>query len=719
MIDKEAFLSVHEDVVKEFLTRSDQDIYKQLFEFSQQGLAIVSPSGTLIKMNQKFCDILGCSEHVKVQDDYESSIQIEDLRLDQKELLPLFLGEIDSYKIEKELHSLLWISIHASILPFENVRFILLTIEDITSRKDYELRLNQELQFYNSFQVYNNLPIMSCDLEGNIVFANTASGIKLGYRKEELLHQSLKKMIVQQDIMNDLENKNIKLDGKPYTYVRELDIICKNEEILKIEMKFIPIFVDNKLEGIHVIFWEAKEYRNALHLIHHHNGLLFKYKKIEEKFVFSACAGSLTTRMNINPKKIIGRTLNDFLKGKELKRVENYYRQAWESGKVVSFEGIYLENTYYLVTLKPVLENNEVIEVVGTFTELTNLNHSQLRYQTILNNSIVGIFLYQDEKFNFVNSRLCEMYGYSQKEMINQNILDLFVQEERDKISTNLQKLKIGFINKLEMNSKGVHKNNSIINLKVQYSIIEFQEEPLIIGIINDVTEKKLQKMTKQSIVTQLAAGFAHEIRNPLTTLKGFVRMLELNSQSADESKRYIKIMNGELERIQVITDKFLSLAKPMVVNLEKQDLHEIIHDVISNMSQLFKDHNIDIKLKVATNLTYIRGDEELLKKTFRHIIRNSIEAMPDGGEIVVKIKSICNKLIVCVIDQGIGITSERLAKLGEPFYTTKEKGTGLGLMMCYKILEAHHGKIHISSRVNKGTTVEVYLPDMEGIYLN
>ncbi|NDI34523.1 PAS domain-containing sensor histidine kinase [Chengkuizengella sediminis] len=720
MLDKKAFLSKQDDVVQKFLTRADLSIYKQLFETSVHGLAIVSPSGSCIKINHKFLEILGYPEQ-NFHEPIESSFHIKDLQLNKQELEPLIYGKVDNYKVEKKLTSLLWISIDASIFLYEEFPFIFLSIENITSRKVNERKIKEELEFFKSFQIYNNLPIISCDLNGHIVFSNPAVGIKLGYRKEELLNQPLTNFMLQQNINDYIKKHKVILDGEIYTHVKNLDIICKNGETLTIEMKFLPIYVDDKLAGSHVIFWEANEYRNALNLIHHHNGLLFKYKKIDGEFVYTTFAGSIMKSKKLELKNLVGKTINDFFTGNELKRVEKYYRQAWEEGKVVSFEGIYLKNTYFLVTLKPVLEGGKTIEVVGTFTEITNLDHSRIRYQSLLNNSIVGIFLYQEGEFSFVNARLCEMYGYSQKELLEQNILDLFVIEERNVIQRNLQRLKDGFVNKIEMKCKGLHKNNTIINLKMQFSLMEFQDKPMIIGIINDVTETKLQKTAKQSIVSQLAAGFAHEIRNPLTTLKGFVRIMELKmkSKKCPETVKYINIMKSELERIHMITNKFLSLAKPQVVDLEKHNLHKIVQDVITSMEEDAGNHNIQINLKIETSLMNIRCDEKLLKKSFRHIIRNSIDAMPKGGEILVKIKSICNKLIVCVQDQGIGISSERLAKLGEPFYTTKEKGTGLGLMMCYKILEAHHGKIHISSRVNEGTTVEIYLPDMEGVYLN
>ncbi|NBI30939.1 PAS domain-containing sensor histidine kinase [Chengkuizengella marina] len=720
MLDKKAFLSKQEDVVQKFLTRSDLSIYKHLFETSPHGLAIVSPSGSCIKVNHKFCAILGYPEQ-NFPDPIESSFHIKDLKLNKHELEPLIYGKIDTYKVEKNVNSLLWISIDASIFLYEEVPFISLSIENITSRKLNEVKIKEELQFFKSFQIYNNLPIISCDLEGHIVFTNTAVGIKLGYRKEELLNQPLTNFTIQQNINDYIKKHKVILDGEIYTHVKEIDIICKNGQTLSIEMKFLPIYVDDKLAGSHVIFWEASEYRSALNLIHHYNGLIFKCKKIDGEFIYTTFAGSIMKREKLELKNLVGKKISDFFNGSELKRVEKYYSQAWEEQKIVSFEGIYLKNTYFLVTLKPVLKNGDTIEVVGTYTEITNLDHSRIRYQSLLNNSIVGIFLYQDGEFSFVNARLCEMYGYSHNELLEKNILDLFVTEERNVIQRNLQKLMDGYINKFEMKCKGLHKKNTIISLKLQFSLMEFQDKPMIIGIIDDVTETKLQKTTKQSIVSQLAAGFAHEIRNPLTTLKGFVRIMELNmkNKNCPDTLKHIDIMKSELEHIHVITNKFLSLAKPQVVELEKHDLHKIVKDVISSMKKDAGKHNIQIHLKIKTKLMYIRCDEKLLKKCFRNIIGNSIDAMPNGGNIVVKIKSICNKLIVCVQDEGNGISSERLAKLGEPFYTTKEKGTGLGLMMCYKILEAHHGKIHISSRINEGTTVEIYLPDLEGVYLN
>ena len=107
-----------------------------------------------------------------------------------------------------------------------------------------------------------------------------------------------------------------------------------------------------------------------------------------------------------------------------------------------------------------------------------------------------------------------------------------------------------------------------------------------------------------------------------------------------------------------------------------------------------------------------ISCEENQLKQVFLNLLKNAMEAMPKGGNIYVVVKEkAAGKISIQIIDQGVGIPQERISTLGEPFYTTKEKGTGLGLMTCYKIIEGHNGELHIHSKINEGTTIEVVLP--------
>ena len=161
-----------------------------------------------------------------------------------------------------------------------------------------------------------------------------------------------------------------------------------------------------------------------------------------------------------------------------------------------------------------------------------------------------------------------------------------------------------------------------------------------------------------------------------------------------------------------MIVGEFLVLAKPTAVEFKDIEINYLIKDVVTLINTQAIMNNIQILVQYEPNVQAIVCEENQLKQVFINLLKNAIEAMPNGGIIEVKVKlQKEGNVSVYITDQGVGIPEHQIPKLGEPFYTTKEKGTGLGLMTSFKIIENHHGKINISSKINKGTTVEVILP--------
>ncbi|HDR7288529.1 ATP-binding protein [Bacillus paranthracis] len=238
-----------------------------------------------------------------------------------------------------------------------------------------------------------------------------------------------------------------------------------------------------------------------------------------------------------------------------------------------------------------------------------------------------------------------------------------------------------------------------------------------IMIIVRDSTERKkteelLNKSDTLAAIGQLAAGVAHEVRNPLTVIKGFIQLFQINKE---DQEKYFDLMLSEIERIEAILQEFLSIAKTDEISTEKKNIYQLFKNVVSLMNTKAIMTNIQVELYTDSKDIIIECSENQLKQVFINILQNSIEAMPDGGRISIHIKEIGKDgIIISVIDKGIGIPEERIKRLGEPFYSTKEKGTGIGLMLSYKIIESHQGNISIMSEVGVGTTVTIYLPKIQ-----
>ena len=199
----------------------------------------------------------------------------------------------------------------------------------------------------------------------------------------------------------------------------------------------------------------------------------------------------------------------------------------------------------------------------------------------------------------------------------------------------------------------------------------------------------------------------AHEIRNPLTALMGFTQLLQTKNEAY---KSYYEIMEVELKRINSIIDEFVQLSKPRVTLFKEHDVCTLVDNLEKVLHPQAAMNNVEMIIEKTDENTIIHCDEFQLKQVFMNVMRNAIDAMPIGGTLRVLFTKQQDCIRVCFKDEGVGIPKEKLSKIGEPF-TTKDTGTGLGLSVSYKIIEAHRGEMYFESEVGRGTSVHIYLP--------
>lgn len=230
-------------------------------------------------------------------------------------------------------------------------------------------------------------------------------------------------------------------------------------------------------------------------------------------------------------------------------------------------------------------------------------------------------------------------------------------------------------------------------------------------GLVNAYEDAKQKE--KLAVVGQMAAAIAHEIKNPLSALKGFTQL----QQERDKiNENYYPIMLNEIDRINLIVSDLLILGKPTGLTKSYVRIEEILSYVISINELQASRHSIIIRTEIEEQLPYLYCDENQMKQVFLNLIKNSIESMVDGGNIDIKAKLKDNQFIVSVQDEGTGIPKEVLDNLGKPFFTTKQNGTGLGLMVTRRIIEEHEGRLMIRSTGKEGTAIDVVLPEKKYI---
>lgn len=238
----------------------------------------------------------------------------------------------------------------------------------------------------------------------------------------------------------------------------------------------------------------------------------------------------------------------------------------------------------------------------------------------------------------------------------------------------------------------------------------------LIVSLIEALEDRnrlytRMQLKEKQYIAGQLAASVAHEIRNPMTVIQGFVQLIDQAKETPEAHRRYMKLMMIEIDRAESIIKEYLSLAKQEAGKLEVIDVNKALIQLEETLRSFALLHGVEIFISCTNEKKEVYGDKQKFNQVLINIVKNAIEASEGQGEISI-FCSIDNENIgIEVKDYGKGMTDNQLKNIGTPFYSMKEKGTGLGLMVCYNIIEGMKGKIEVESQLNEGTSFIILLP--------
>ncbi|WP_226680784.1 PAS domain S-box protein [Sutcliffiella horikoshii] len=338
------------------------------------------------------------------------------------------------------------------------------------------------------------------------------------------------------------------------------------------------------------------------------------------------------------------------------------------------------------------------------------LQNSRERFRKLVQNSIDTIGVICEEKWTFINEsglKMLEVENYG--EIFGKSIYDNLPKEDFEKIWQEVHEQQNGTkLPTFEQEWKTM-KGNAIHTELVGIPTTYLGKDAMQV-IIRDITERKqaevlMLQSEKLTVAGQLAAGIAHEIRNPLTAIKGFFKLLE---REMEEKKEYFDIIESELSRIELILSELLLLAKPHQVYVHPVSVQSLLKDVTTLLETQAIMNNVWFDLKLKANSPIINCDENQMKQVFINLIKNGIEAMPSGGTIYIDTEDSGDEVLITLRDEGTGISEDVIKRLGEPFFTTKTTGTGLGLMITFNIIKNHHGTINVTSEVNRGTKIEV-----------
>ncbi|MDF9408163.1 PAS domain S-box protein [Pelotomaculum isophthalicicum JI] len=308
-----------------------------------------------------------------------------------------------------------------------------------------------------------------------------------------------------------------------------------------------------------------------------------------------------------------------------------------------------------------------------------------------------------------VNNNFINLFGYSRQEVIGNTVIDLNIYvdlADRAKIIRTV--MEQGVVQNLEVNFR--MKSGEVLTCLFSAEIIELNGEQCLLSVINDITERKqiekeMARLERLNLVGEMAAGIGHEIRNPMTTVRGFLQMYKRKDSFA-QYKDNFDLMIEELDRANSIITEFLTLARNKPVDLKSQNLNHIVRTIfpLIQADALNTDKNIELDL---VEIPDILLDEKEIRQMVLNLVRNGLEAMTAGGKLIIRTLIVNDDVVLLVRDQGGGIAPDIIEKLGTPFFTTKEYGTGLGLAVCYSIANRHNAKIEVDTG-STGTTFSV-----------
>ncbi|MFC4184193.1 PAS domain-containing sensor histidine kinase [Saccharococcus thermophilus] len=694
--------------------------YSIIFERSLDAIVIFNKHGEFVDMNEAACKLFEMDKRELIGKKLSMFLELvpPDILMFQKSMLHKFGSFSDELLIKlangKVKH------IEFSIKKDAFNEYDLVIMRDISAHKALEReRIIHEFLFKDVFnRAVDSIVIF--DEFGRFIDVNPAFCMSLNLEKAKLLNLSFQQFIAK-EYVDDFVRLLAELKEKG-TAKGELSLVRLDGTVKMFELTT----TSNVYSGFYMaIMRDVTERKN----------MEIKLQKSEERFraIFEQAheailiwddygyilnanrAASRTFELPLN--LLVRKNLLDFLDydDEKVKRIFAEFRKKGEIRDELTFhmpngEDKQLEFTmkkgaidgYHLTIFRNVAERRKIER---------ELRESEQKFRSIFDHAMNGILLWgQGYRILDVNPIACEIFQAGKEQLLHRPITEFIPEKARKHFQRLIQQSeRVGeAYAEVDFSNDGKQK------------IIEFAlKKEIIPGVgmmmLRDITERKemelqLRKSDTLNVVGELAAGIAHEIRNPMTALKGFIQLLQ--GSIKEDYSMYFNVIMSELKRIESIITEFLVLAKPQAIQYQQNDICKIMQDTIDLINVQAMMHNVQIVADFAPQLPFIYCEPNQLKQVFINILKNAIEVMPKGGDITVRIRQIDgNHIRISITDQGCGIPHDKIKKLGEPFYTTKERGTGLGLMVSYKIIEEHQGKIDVESEVGVGTTFHITLP--------
>lgn len=628
--------------------------------------------------------------------------------------------------------SMITVEVDASFMNLGSKQLIFCIVKENSIPRCIHNALEEENNYLRTIMDTIQSFVLILDQEGRIYNLNKYTERMTGYSLEEVQYKKF------WDFFIDSEEKNriIKnyLSGKiPVDY--ENFWIMKNGEKRFIKWKSKTINdPDGNVQyvlstGVDITdkilsFKESEKNKEKYKaLVSSMNDLVFT---IDHSMTIMSVYGKWLKTNGFTNESFEGKSIHSILSDSFVQQIEV---QKALSGEITEFEWEFEvkgKTHYFHTVLSPIILNDNIVnEIVGVTRDITEKKSLEEHHKMIYEALTSGVVLQDTSgKIIYANKNASDILGYSEDVLVNMTSMheewdaenisgERFHGEEHPAMKT----LRTGeALSNIEMNIFNPKLNEKrwiLVDTRPIFESGSSDNVEYVQSTFHDITEKKdmdqiMQQSQKLALIGRLASGVVHEIRNPLTSIMGFLKFVE-EGHAKNGLFDYLPVIKMELEQINKFTNEFIELSYSKHNEWTKADIACIIQHSLNAVEP--ENHNVSAQVETDCNKEImVDCIEPHLNLLFINLFKNSIEAMPNGGCLKVKLDCQEEKVEIKVIDTGKGISPERIKHLCEPYYSTKEKGTGLGLMRSLKIIHDHNGKIHFSSEEGKGTVVTIEL---------
>ena len=449
--------------------------------------------------------------------------------------------------------------------------------------------------------------------------------------------------------------------------------------------------------------------------------------------------------------EVIGRRFTDLIRPDYRQQILlHYYQQAAESrpNSYVEFPAVtrsggevWLGQNAWLITDAA----GRFIGMQAVARDITErrsseeaLRIAEAKYRGLVEQSLMGVYILQNDRLVYLNPKAADLLGYSQQELLDAPNAFMFIHEQdRAMMIEQLARLGAGEVTSVHLTVRGLRKDGEIIQAEAYCSVTEFGGHAAILATVSDISDRvkledQLRQAQKMEAVGRLAGGIAHDFNNLLTAIRG-------NAELMSHRVKMDPVMAAEVDEILHASDRAASLTRQLLAFSRKQilqptkiDINEIVGGV-ARMARRLIGTEVQLKLQLAKSVAKILADPAQIEQVLLNLIVNARDAMPTGGMITVQTKNVHLNaqspqirqagiaagafVMLAVTDNGIGMDQATQARIFEPFFTTKEtgRGTGLGLSTVYGIVRQTGGAITVTSERGEGASFRVYLPAFTG----